>query len=164
VRVTMVHLPALNTPQFDWVLNRLPGRAQPVGPVFAPELAADATAWAASHDRRELHVTGAVARAIWANKCALGVLDRYLARTAYNGQHEGERTGAEPANLWAPVGGDHNAHGRFADRAREFSLQYWVTTHRSTALAVLTGAAGALLLMAGSRLPRLPRNSPRSNA
>jgi short-subunit dehydrogenase len=82
VHITMVHLPALDTPQFDWVLNRLPGRPKPLPPIFAPELAAAAIVWAARHRRREVYVGGSVAAAIHANKIAPRILDRYLAHAA----------------------------------------------------------------------------------
>src|SRR5256884_1454009 len=78
VHVTMVQLPAMNTPQFDWVKNRLPHEPQPVPPIYAPEIAADAIVWAAHHRRRELSVGGPTAAAIWGNKIASGLLDRYL--------------------------------------------------------------------------------------
>lgn len=131
VHVTMVHLPALDTPQFDWVLNRLHGRPQPLAPIFAPELAADAIAWAARHRRREVYVGGAVAAAIRANEIAPGFLDRYLARAAYSGQHTAEPPDPNrPFNLWKPVAGDPGAHGRFGARARRHSVQFWGTAHR----------------------------------
>src|SRR5437016_14490375 len=86
VHVTMVQLPAMNTPQFDWVKSRLPRKPQPVPPIYAPEVAADAIVWAASARRRELSVGGPTAAAIWSNKVASGLLDRYLAKTGYDSQ------------------------------------------------------------------------------
>jgi hypothetical protein len=142
IHVMVVHLPALNTPQFDWVLSRLPGRPQPLPPIFAPELAARAIHWAALHRRRELHVTGAVATAIWANKVLPAALDRYLAHTAYDGQHSNEAVPPETvSNLWEPAPGNQAAHGRFGDRARPRSLQFWLTTHRAHAALVVAAAA-----------------------
>jgi short-subunit dehydrogenase len=156
VHVTMVHLPALDTPQFDWVLNRLPGRPQPLPPIFAPELAAHAIYCATEHRRREWHVTGSVAGAIWLNKIAPGALDRYLARTAYEGQHSAEPSPRDVgSNLWQPVPGHDGAHGRFGDRAHQRSLQFWLTTHRlGVALAILTAAT----TWAVSRTARTSRN------
>jgi short-subunit dehydrogenase len=142
VHLAMVHLPALDTPQFDWVMSRLPGLPQPVPPIFEPELAARAIFWAARHRRRELHVGGSVASVIWANKLAPAVLDRYLARTAYDGQHSTEP--ADPAratNLWAPVPGDHGAHGRFGARTKRYSVQFWATTHRPAMLGLAVACA-----------------------
>src|SRR5438477_2616355 len=83
VHVAMVQLPAMNTPQFDWVRSRLPGAPQPVPPIFAPELAAEAIVWAASHRRREISVGSPTMAAIWANKVASPLVDRYLARPGY---------------------------------------------------------------------------------
>src|SRR5437763_7531995 len=86
VHVTMVQLPAMNTPQFDWVKSRLPRRAQPVPPIYAPEIAADAIVWASSHRRREMGVGAVTSAVIWGNKLAAGLGDRYLARTGYDSQ------------------------------------------------------------------------------
>jgi short-subunit dehydrogenase len=157
VTLAMVHLPALDTPQFDWTLSRLPGEPQPLSPIFAPELAADAIMWAVRHPRRELHVGGSVASVIWANKFAQALLDRYLARVAYDGQHTGTPTDANrPFNLWEPIPGDHGAHGRFGRQARRHSFQLWVTTHRRGTLALAAAAAG--LWAAAQRRLRVRRS------
>jgi NAD(P)-dependent dehydrogenase (short-subunit alcohol dehydrogenase family) len=142
VRVAMVHLPALDTPQFDWVESRLPGEPQPLSPIFDPDVAARAIELATRDPRRELYVTGSVASAIWANKIAPGLLDRYLARKAYSGQHTA--TPPDPSrrsNLWQPVPGDRGARGRFAGRAHHHSAQLWLTSHRRIGLAVAALAA-----------------------
>jgi short-subunit dehydrogenase len=144
VCVTMVHLPALNTPHFDWVKSRLPRKAQPVPPIFQPEVAAEAIVWAASHVRRELHVGLPTVKAIWGNKFVPGLADRYLARTGYDSQQTAEPEAADrPFNLWEPVAGDHGAHGRFGPRARERSVQLGITTRRG-ALALTGAALGAV--------------------
>jgi NAD(P)-dependent dehydrogenase (short-subunit alcohol dehydrogenase family) len=138
VHLTIVHLPALNTPQFDWTLSRMPRRSQPVPPIFQPELAAEAIVWAAHHRRRELHVTWPTVKAIWGDKLIPGYLDRYLARTGYDAQQTAEPAVPDrPDNLWSPVPGDHGAHGRFDDRSRSFSLQLWLSTHRWQAFGLL---------------------------
>src|SRR5689334_4240500 len=95
VKVTMVQMPALNTPQFDWCKTRMPRAPQPVPPIFKPEVAADAIVWAARHPRRELYVGWPSVKAIWANKIAPGLLDRYLARTCYDAQMTDEPVSAE---------------------------------------------------------------------
>ena len=119
VRVTNVHLPAINTPQFDWVRSRLPGRAQPVPPIFQPEVAADAIVWAASHAPREIKVGWPTIRAVYLDKLVPGVLDRYLARAGVGAQQTGEPAPADAAdNLFEPVARDVGAHGRFDDVAR----------------------------------------------
>ncbi len=124
VRVTMVQLPALNTPQFEWVRTRLPGQPQPVPPIYQPEVAADAIVWAAEHAPRELSVGRSTALALLANRIAPGILDRYLARAGYDSQQLPEPVDADrPDNLWQPVQGDHGAHGRFDRRALPRSLQ-----------------------------------------
>src|SRR5205823_7736774 len=118
VRIVMVQLPAMNTPQFDWVRSRLPRKPQPVPPIYAPEIAADAIVWAASTRRRELSVGAPTAAAIWGNKVASGLLDRYLAMTGYDSQQTDRPADPNrPDNLWQPLPGDHGAHGRFADRS-----------------------------------------------
>src|SRR5919109_1879361 len=126
VRVTMVHLPAMNTPQFDWVKSRLPREPQPVPPIYEPEVAADAIVWAATHRRREISVGGPTVTAIWGNKIASGLIDRYLARTGYDAQQTDKPADPnQPNNLWEPVPGDHGAHGTFDSRSRDRSLQLW---------------------------------------
>lgn len=142
VHLTMVQLPALNTPQFDWSRSRMPREPQPVPPIFQPEVAADAVVWAATHRRRELYVGWPTVKAIWGDKVAPGLLDRYLARTGYDAQQTDEPTPPDRAdNLWAPVSGDHGAHGRFDERSRRHSWHLWITTHRWLTLVALTGAA-----------------------
>ncbi|MCF1598903.1 SDR family oxidoreductase, partial [Streptomyces muensis] len=134
VRTTMVQLPALNTPQFDWVLSRLPGRARPVAPVYQPEVAARAIVHAAGHARRrEYWVGGSTVATLVANAVVPGFLDRYLARTGFEAQREeGEQVG--PANLWTPADGlrgrDFGAHGRFDGEACAGGPQEWLSRNR----------------------------------
>jgi short-subunit dehydrogenase len=157
VRVTEVHLPALNTPQFSWVKSRLPRKAQPVPPIYQPEVAAEAIYWAAHHHRRELLVGWSTVQAIWGNKLAPGLIDRYLARTGYDGQqYDGPEDANRPDNLWAPAPGNRGAHGDFDDRASDRCFQLWATTRRSwLALA----GAGA---MAAAWAARRARSSPKT--
>jgi len=145
VRVTMVHLPAMNTPQFDWVLSRLPRKPQPVPPIYQPEVAGRAIVWASEHpERGELWVGGPTVATILANRISPRLLDRYLARSGYKSQQTDEPTDPDrPANLWGPVGGDHGAHGAFDSRAHDSSVQLWATTHRRGLLAVTAAAVGA---------------------
>jgi len=146
VRVTMVQMPALNTPQFDWVKSRLPRRAQPVPPIFQPEVAAEAIVFAARHRRRQILVGGSTVEAVQGNKLAPGWLDHYLGRTGFDSQQTDEPEDPNrPDNLWSPVEGDRGAHGRFDDRARPFSRELWVATHRRALGASLTLAAAAVV-------------------
>jgi NAD(P)-dependent dehydrogenase (short-subunit alcohol dehydrogenase family) len=148
VRVTMVQLPALNTPQFRWVKSRLPHKAQPVPPIFQPEVAAAAIVYAATHDRREVYVGWPTVKAIVADKLAAGLLDRYLARTGYAAQQTDEPANPQrPNNLWAPLDDhkDHGAHGVFGERARGWSAQLWANTHRGWLALVGAGLASATL-------------------
>jgi NAD(P)-dependent dehydrogenase (short-subunit alcohol dehydrogenase family) len=147
ITISMVQMPALNTPQFGWVKTRLPRHPQPVPPIFEPEVAADAIVWASKHPRRrELYVGAPTTGAILGDKVASGALDHYLGRTGFKSQQTDEPVDADrPNNLWEPVAGDAGAHGQFTQRAHAQSLQLRVTTHRS--LLVPTGvAAGTLLL------------------
>jgi len=131
VRVTMVHMPALNTPQFGWVKSRLPRKAQPVPPIFQPEVAAEAIYFAAHNPRREFYVGMPTAGAIIADKLAPGLLDRYLARTGFDSQqYDGKEDPNRLENLWQPVPGDHGAHGAFDAGARSSSPQLWTSEHR----------------------------------
>ena len=147
VRVTMVQLPALNTPQFDWVKSRLPGRAQPVPPVFQPEVAAEAIFRAASGERREVKVGFPTVKAIVGDKLFPGLLDRYLARTGYEAQQTDEPEDPERAhNLYAPVSGGWAARGRFDGRSRERLGPAWGGWLAAAALS-----AAATLLWQRSR-------------
>src|SRR5437870_5880922 len=132
VQLTMVQLPALNTPQFGWVKSRLPRKAQPVPPIFQPEVAAEAIYFAAHDPRREFYVGAPSVAVITVNKFAPALLDHYLARTGHDSQqHDGEEDPNRPDNLWQPVPGDHGAHGAFDVRASNWSPQLWTSEHRA---------------------------------
>jgi short-subunit dehydrogenase len=151
VRVTMLQLPAVNTPQFDWVKSRLPRRAKPVPPIYQPEVIARAVIWAADHDREEMYLGWSAAKAIAANRLIPRLLDRYLAREGFASQQTGEREDPDrPDNLWRPVPGDVGAHGRFDDTARAWSGQIALSEHRGLLLAGL----GAITLAALARQRR----------
>jgi NAD(P)-dependent dehydrogenase (short-subunit alcohol dehydrogenase family) len=142
VRVTMVQLPALNTPQFGWVKSRLPRKAQPVPQIFQPEVAADAIVHAAHNDRREWYVGWSTVQAIVGNKVVPALGDWYLARTGYEAQqHDGPADPNRPHNLWEPLPGDYGAHGDFDDRAHDSSLQLWATKNRDWLLLAGVGVA-----------------------
>ncbi|HZZ02753.1 SDR family oxidoreductase [Paraburkholderia sp.] len=143
VHLTMVQMPALNTPQFEWAECLLPHPPQPVPPIYQPEVAARAVVWAAAHRRRELYVGSSTIKAIWANKFIAGLLDRYLAHAGYSAQMQ-DRTvaGDRPSNLWNPVPGLHATHGPFSDRASASSTALWLDQNRNWLLA---GAATGLI-------------------
>jgi NAD(P)-dependent dehydrogenase (short-subunit alcohol dehydrogenase family) len=152
VHVTVVQMPAVNTPQFSWVRSRLPRHPQPVPPIYQPEVAARGIVYAAGHPRRKQYFVGATTAAtILANRVAPALLDRYLARTGYDSQQTGEPEPGRPDNLWEPVDGprgdDHGAHGEFDDRSHRRSAQLLVSHHpaAATATAVVTAAAGLAL-------------------
>jgi hypothetical protein len=112
-----------------------------VPPIYQPEIAADAIVWAATHDRRELSVGATTVAAIWGDKVAPAILDRYLAATAFDGQQTDVPADPNrPDNLWHPLPGDHGAHGRFDDRSVRSSPQTWIN-ERLPAMAILAGAA-----------------------
>jgi short-subunit dehydrogenase len=143
VHLTMVQMPALNTPQFEQVLSKLPNRPQPVPPIYQPEVAARAIVWAATHRRREIWVGGSTVATVLANMVAPGLLDHYLGKTGYKSQQtDRPRDPNQPANLWVPVPGDHGAHGPFDDRAHSRSPQLWASAHRGLVAAAIAGAAG----------------------
>jgi NAD(P)-dependent dehydrogenase (short-subunit alcohol dehydrogenase family) len=152
VHVTVVQMPAVNTPQFSWVRSRLPRHPQPVPPIYQPEVAARGIVYAADHPRRKQYFVGATTAAtILANRVAPALLDRYLARTGYDSQQTGEPESSRPDNLWEPVDGprgdDHGAHGEFDDKSHRRSAQLLVSHHpaAATATAVVTAAAGLAL-------------------
>jgi short-subunit dehydrogenase len=138
VSVTIVHLPALNTPQFRWTKSRMPRKAQPVPPIYQPEVAADAIVWASEHDRREVSVGYMTPMAIHGNKLAPGLGDHYLARTGYDAQmtDEPEEPG-RPHNLWEPAPGDWGARGAFDREAASWSPQWMLNKHRDLVAAGL---------------------------
>jgi NAD(P)-dependent dehydrogenase (short-subunit alcohol dehydrogenase family) len=142
VWITMVQLPAVNTPQFNWCRTRLPDHPQPVPPIYQPEVPAEAVYWAAHHRRRELEVGGGAVKAIVGNKLAPRLADLYLARTGFSSQQIDDMpVNGRPDNLFEPVPAEAAVHGMFDAQARGGSAQLWATTHRSLIAGVLTGAA-----------------------
>ncbi len=159
VHITMVQMPALNTPQFDWGLNKLPERPQPVPPIFQPEVAAEAIVFAAYARRREVWVGSSTIKAIVGNKLAPGLLDRYLAQVGYSGQQSGEAADpAAPNNLFEPVPGDYGARGRFDNRATSHSVALWASMHKRSLLAGV-GMLGLALLSVALTTRRVARGS-----
>jgi short-subunit dehydrogenase len=150
IHVTMVQMPALNTPQFDWAESHMPYAPQPVPPIFQPEVAARAIVWAASHRRREVYVGMPTIKAIIANKFFSGLLDRYLARTNYAAQRRDPLTAPTGvSNLWRPVHSLHSIHGSFDRRAHGCSLALWASCHRVELIGA--GAVLGALLWAGAK-------------
>ncbi|HEU4959309.1 MAG TPA: SDR family oxidoreductase [Sphingomonas sp.] len=149
VHVAMVQLPGVNTPQFDWIKTDLPMQPKPASPPYQPEIVARAIHYAAHHRRKSIEVGWPTLEAIWGDKIASPLLDRYLARTGFKGQQGDEPVSPDRQNnLWHPVPGDHGAHGRFDAIARTRSPQTWMTTHRGATAAIAAAglaAAGALL-------------------
>jgi short-subunit dehydrogenase len=168
VHTTMVQMPALNTPQFGWVKSRLPRKAQPVPPIYQPEVAARAIYYAAHHpERREYYAGWSAVKAIFGNKLVPSLADHYLARTGYESQqYDGFEDPNRPNNLYEPVAGDHGAHGDFDDRAQSGSLELWAETHvKLLAIAAGIGFAGAAVSSLAKRrggshrTERLKRNT-----
>ena len=132
VHLTSVDLPAVNTPQFDWAMNKMGRKAKPVAPIYQPEVPARAIFFAATHKRREVWVGFPTVKAILANRIAPGLIDKYLASSGYTGQLSDEELPADaPANLFQPVPGDYGAHGRFDSRSRTGSWEMFTDRHRT---------------------------------
>ena len=149
VRVVMVQMPALNTPQFRWVKSRLPRKAQPVPPIFQPEVAAKAIVWAAYSNRREVNVGWPTTEAIVGNNLMPGLGDLYLAKHGYEAQMIDEPEDPNrPDNLWSPLPGDPGAHGVFDDRATDRSIEFELNQRRRW---ILAGAAALFLACALAR-------------
>ena len=143
IHLTMVDLPAVNTPQFDWAMNKMGRRAKPVAPIYQPEVPARAIFFAATHRRREVWVGYPTVQAILANRIAPGLIDQYLAKAGYSGQLTDEPLGPNaPANLYEPVPGAYSAHGRFDARSKSGSWEMFTDRHRNAFWA----AAGLGLL------------------
>lgn len=163
VRITVVQMPAVNTPQFSWVLSRLPRHPQPVPPIYQPEVAARGVLYAADHPGRKQYWVGdSTTVTLLAQKFVAPLLDRYLARTGYDSQQTEEHVSAgRPDNLWQPLdeqpGSDHGAHGEFDDESHSHSPQLWASQHPVVSGSGALGAAGLgawLAARAGRRLTR----------
>ena len=153
VHLTMVQLPALNTPQFDWGRTKMPRQPQPVPPIYQPEVAAEAIVWAAESPARERYVAASTVATIVGNEIVPSLADRYLARTGYASQQTDEPIDPDRRdNLFEPVPGDQGAHGRFDARAKPRSAQLWASMHRvKLALAGLAAVTAALAAARDSR-------------
>jgi short-subunit dehydrogenase len=153
ISVVMVEMPALNTPQFDWSRSKMPRRAKPVPPIYQPEVGADAIVFAAEHpERRSVWLGVSTAEAIVGNRIAPGLLDRFLAKTAFESQQTDERERHRGDNLFVPPRGDPGAHGRFDRKARTRAPELALAKHRGAALAVMAGMAlvvGTLVVIRG---------------
>jgi NAD(P)-dependent dehydrogenase (short-subunit alcohol dehydrogenase family) len=146
VKTTMVQMPALNTPQFGWVRSRLPRKAQPVPPIYQPEVAARLIYHAAHHaDHREWYASWSVLKAIFGNKLVPSYADRYLAKNGYESQqYDGHADPNRPDNLYQPIPGDRGAHGAFDERAMTWSAEAWAEEHAGLlGLALLGAGVGA---------------------
>ena len=156
VHVTVVQMPAVNTPQFSWVRSKLPNHPQPVPPIYQPDVAARAVIYAADHPRRKQYwVGGSTTATIAGNRIIPALLDRYLARTGYDSQQTGQKVApGRPDNLWEPVDGpsghDHGPRGIFDNIAHDRSPQLWMSQHAglltAAAAAILGGAVAARLV------------------
>lgn len=157
VHITMVQLPAMNTPQFEWVKSRLPNKPQPVPPIFQPEVAADAIVWASRRRRREVYVGMPTVKAMWGNKFIPGLLDRYLGRTGYTSQQTGQPEEPDrPSNLWQTVPGEFAAHGSFDDRARKRSPALWFVKRKYLLAGLAVGCAAAAAVVAAREKTPFP--------
>jgi NAD(P)-dependent dehydrogenase (short-subunit alcohol dehydrogenase family) len=146
VHITVVHMPALNTPQFSWCKSNMPRKAQPVPPIFQPEVGAEAVYWAAHQRHREVFVGWPTARAIWAQRLIPGILDHLAARMAWDGQlYDGPPDPDRPVDLYTPAPGHQAAHGAFDERARSSSWELQLTLHASSIASTVSGAMGGLM-------------------
>jgi NAD(P)-dependent dehydrogenase (short-subunit alcohol dehydrogenase family) len=170
VRITVVQMPAVNTPQFSWVLSRLPRNPQPVPPIYQPEVAAGGVVFAADHpQRKEYWVGGSTTATILAQKLAAPLLDRYLAHTGYDSQQTGERTErTRQSNLWHPVdeksGSDQGAHGSFDGRSRSYSGHLIAAEVAETAVSAGARAFGAVRIAVRGSVRPAGKGGPRSGA
>ncbi|MER2999300.1 SDR family oxidoreductase [Pontibacter populi] len=146
VRATMVQLPAMNTTQFKFVKTRLPNKPKPMGKIFQPEVAAKAIVYAAENDRREVYVGYPTVQAIVGDKLAPELGDWVLAKTGFKGQQTDiPEDPNRPNNLWAPIPGDHGAHGTFDAEATYDSPQLWLSMHKKEILSTAVALGGVLL-------------------
>jgi short-subunit dehydrogenase len=140
IHLTMVQLPAMNTPQFSWCRSKMPNHPQPVPPIFQPEVAAERIVWASHHNRREVFVGVPTVVAIEGNKIAPALADYYLGRTGFESQQTRETVEKDrPDNLFEPLPGDFGAHGVFTQQAHSEAATTWLAQHKGT--TALAGAA-----------------------
>ncbi len=143
VHLSVVDLPAVNTPQFSWCRTRLPRHPQPVPPIYEPEVPARAIYWAAHHKRREVFVGMPTLKAVYGQDVAPGFADWYLGETGYKAQQTAQSVSQDrPDNLFEPVPGEFAARGIFSDKAKSFSLQSWVNLHRLPTSLAAAGIVG----------------------
>lgn len=152
VKITIVHLPGVNTPQFIWTKNRMPHQVRPTGPIYEPEVAADGIVYASEHPKRKRIFVGYPSvESTLGEKVAPALLDHYLAKAAWEGAQLPERADPNnPDNFWQPLPGDYGARGKFTDKAHSHSVQLWATKHRGllataalVGIGVLVSAVGA---------------------
>jgi NAD(P)-dependent dehydrogenase (short-subunit alcohol dehydrogenase family) len=152
VRVISVHLPAMNTPQFEWVRSKLPNKPQPVPPIYNPDMAADAIVWASRHEKRELLVGWPTVMAVYGQRLLPGLTELYVAKTGWHSQQTPEPEDPDrPDNLYEPVPGDYTAHGRFGDKATMDSFQLMLAKNSRR---ISTAAVAGLALLGALRLLR----------
>lgn len=164
VHTAMVQLPGVNTPQFDWIKTNLPMQPKPASPPYQPEIAARAIRFAAYHRRKSVKLGWPTLEAIWGDRIASPLLDRWLAVTAISGQQSDKPIMPGRANnLYQPLAGDHGAHGRFDETARTRSSQFWLSRHRAAIAAaggIATAAGAAILAALRKHRSRRPVGSP----
>jgi len=151
VRVSLVSLPGVNTPQFDWTRSRMPRQAQPVPPIFQPEVAARAIVWASEHDRKEVLVGWPTVESVTAERINSSALDHYIADSAWDGALE-DSAAPHDDNFWAPARGGYRTRGRFDAEAASHSLQLWINLHRGAVAAALLACGLGSFLLARRRL------------
>ncbi|HEY7390876.1 MAG TPA: SDR family oxidoreductase [Bryobacteraceae bacterium] len=145
IHLTMVQLPAMNTPQFTWCRSKMPRHPQPVPPIFQPEVAAETIVWASHHQRREVFVGAPTVIAIEGNKVAPALADYYLGKTGFDSQQTQDPVEKDrPDNLFEPVPGDFGAHGVFGRQAHQSAATSWMAEHRGTAALACAAVFGAL--------------------
>jgi short-subunit dehydrogenase len=146
VHMTVVQMPALNTPQFSWCKSNMRHEAQPVPPIFQPEVGAEAVYWAAHQRHREVFVGWPTARAIWGQRVMPGLLDHLAARLAWDGQmYDGAPDPNRPVDLYEPVPGHQSAHGAFDSRAQDHSWEIQLTMRASWLSSALSSVAGTVV-------------------
>ncbi len=144
VRITMLHFPGINTPEFDWGKTTLAHRPKPAFPIYQPEVAARAIVWAAHHPRREMYVSLPAALMIWSSKLMPSLLDRFLGRFGYDLQQAKDTpiSPNRPDNLWQPIAGRHVVHGSYSEQALKTSLSSWLNMHRGWLAVAGAGVVG----------------------
>ena len=137
IKISEVHLPAVNTPQFEWMRNHMPAHPMPVPPIYNPDLIAKAVLYIAHHPRREMWVGGSAVKGILGGKVASWLAEWVLVKNGVKNQQTAIAPKTFQDNLWVPLNRDFGSKGIFTAMEINHSAQLWMDMHRCVVLVAL---------------------------